>query len=246
MAKTQTAINDIRQSLDDVEPRPANNAEQQAKRQYAERFSHALARQIADLLRPKFPGVFPDAGGTGVESAAGTSTGSKKLDVNFSNPQLGLALGVSIKTNNIRDKNGKGRYTKNFKRVDEEFLAEAMAYHVRQPYAVLVALYFMPFDSCDDGKSSGASSFGAFVRYFRRRAARVDPETRPELFERMFVGLYEHQEPFRGKVNFFNVQHAPPKQGRPPDEAFLTLQGLRSAIELAYDERNDPPFQWGK
>src|SRR5262245_27500507 len=74
---------------------------------------------------------------------ARTAKGFKKLDVNYSTPELGLALGVSIKTINYRDPETK-RYTKNYSRVDNELRAEAMDYHQRQPFAVLVGLLFLP------------------------------------------------------------------------------------------------------
>ena len=58
---------------------------------------------VAAGLRPEFPGVLPAADGTRIESRARTGKGFKKLDVNYSTPELGLALGVSIKTINYRD-----------------------------------------------------------------------------------------------------------------------------------------------
>jgi hypothetical protein len=74
----------------------------------------------------------------------------KKLDVNYSTPQLGLALGVSLESINCRDASTE-RYTKNYSRNDNELRAEATDYHQRQPYAVLAGVLFLPFDSCDDG-----------------------------------------------------------------------------------------------
>ncbi len=92
--------------------------------------------------------------------------------MNYSTTDLGLGLGVSIKTINFRD--GKsGRYTKNFTRVDNELRAEAIDYHVRQPFAVLVGLVFLPYDACEDGRTTH-SSFGGAVRVFHYRANRTD------------------------------------------------------------------------
>src|SRR5207237_4749262 len=109
-----------------------------------------LAVLAASRLRKTFPAITPLANGTRQESKARTGKGVKKLDVNYSTPELGLALGVSIKTLNFRDAGSK-RYTKNATRIDNELRAEAMDYHKRQPYSVLVGVVFVPVDSCDDG-----------------------------------------------------------------------------------------------
>ena len=51
--------------------------------------------------------------------------GLKKLDVNHSTPEIGLGLGVSIKTINFLDIKTR-RYTKNIKRVDGELRAHLL------------------------------------------------------------------------------------------------------------------------
>jgi hypothetical protein len=104
------------------------------KKNYAERLSRALANRVAQHLRSAFPNILPDADGKGQESQARTSKGYKRLDVNYSTPELGLGLGVSIKTINFTDGRSK-RYTKNYTRADGELRAEASDYHERQPYA---------------------------------------------------------------------------------------------------------------
>ncbi len=100
------------------------------KHGYAFRLSNALARTVADALRADFPGILPSPEGTGAESSAPVDSGFKRLDVNYSTVQLGLALGVSIKTLNFSDE-GSGRFTKNATRIDNELRAEALDYHVR-------------------------------------------------------------------------------------------------------------------
>lgn len=139
--------------------RPAADADRGVKKNYAEALSRALAQLFADELRRKFPGIKPDVEGRGHESKARTAKGFKQLDVNYSTPELGLGLGVSIKTLNYRDGKSK-RYTKNFTRVDNELRAEALDYHVRQPWSVLQGVLFLPVDSCDDAKRSSPSSLG--------------------------------------------------------------------------------------
>ena len=83
------------------------------KKNYAELLSRALAQRFADALRSSFKGILPNPDGSGQESKARTGKGLKKLDVNYSTVELGLGLGVSIKTINFRDPKTR-RYTKNY------------------------------------------------------------------------------------------------------------------------------------
>jgi hypothetical protein len=213
------------------------------KKNYAEKLSRALASKLAHRLRTAFPGVLPDALGKGQESKARTSKGFKKLDINYSTPELGLGLGVSIKTINFRDGATK-RYTKNFTRADAELRAEAADYHERQPYAVMIALIFLPIDACDDGggKNKSHSSFGGAVQVFRFRAGREKATDPPLLFERVFLGLYEPDAEGSGDVSFFDVMDVPPKNGRPTN--CRTLSDVVSEIVKTYDARNRPTFKW--
>jgi hypothetical protein len=89
---------------------------------------------LANALRPSFP-ILPDEFGKKQESKARTSKGYKKLDINYSTTELGLGLGVFVKTLNFKDPKSQ-RYTKNYSRIDNELRAEASDYHERQPYAV--------------------------------------------------------------------------------------------------------------
>lgn len=210
------------------------------KKNYAERLSRALAQRFANALRPHFEGILPDSSGKGQESKARSAKGYKKLDVNYSTPELGLGLGVSIKTINFVDPKSK-RYTKNYTRVDAELRAEATDYHDRQPYSVMVAVIFLPLDFCDDG-GNAPSSFGQSVQIFRFRGGRTEPTDPSMLFERVFIGLYDTAESTFGNVGFFDVMSAPPKHGRP--KQLLTWQELVAAVVGAYDARNRPSFQW--
>jgi hypothetical protein len=167
------------------------------KKNYAEMLSRALSQRFADALRETFEGILPDPGGFGQESRARTGKGLKKLDVNYSTVELGLGLGVSIKTINFRDPRTR-RYTKNYTRVDNELRAEAADYHERQPYAVLCAVVFLPLDACDDGGKAAPSSFGQAIQIFRHRAGREKPVDDPTLFERVLVGLYNGCSPVSG------------------------------------------------
>jgi hypothetical protein len=167
----------IGEDLRSLPPREATQTRAQ-KKNYAEALSRLLATRLASGLRPFFDGIMPDALGRRQESKARTSKGYKKLDINYSTTELGLGLGISVKTLNFVDEKSQ-RYTKNYTRIDNELRAEASDYHERQPYAVMVAVIFLPLNSCTDGKArrraSGellttASSFAQAVHIFRHRA----------------------------------------------------------------------------
>lgn len=226
-------------------PRPEPSAKAAAKKNYAERLSRAIASCLANELRPSFPGILPDKDGKRQESKAPTAKGYKKLDVNYSTVELGLALGVSVKTLNFPDAVNR-RFTKNFTRVDNELRAEAMDYHVRQPFSVLVGILFLPVDSCDDaGRGSrverGISSLGRAVQVFRQRANRSDPGDLPDLFERFFIGLYDVDT---GQTRFIDVMNRPPRSRRPTQDESLGLAGLVTQIVRTYSDRNNPAFEW--
>jgi hypothetical protein len=150
---------------------------------------------------------------------------------------------VSIKTINFRDA-GSGRYTKNYTRADAELRAEASDYHDRQPYAVMIAVVFMPVDACDDGSSKTPSSFGGAVQTFRFRAGRDAPMAPSPLFERVFIGLYGLGQERFGEVVFFDVMNAPPRRGRPAQATLLDFAQLIDEIVRTYDRRNHPQFEW--
>jgi hypothetical protein len=116
----------------------------------------------------------------------------------------------------------------------------------------MVALIFLPIDSCDDAKSPRneegrepePSSFGADVRIFRFRANRRDHRNDLDLFERVLIGLYETDGEESGRVHFFDVMDRPPRYGRPRASSLLTLDQAIEAIRETYDARNNPPFEW--
>ena len=211
------------------------------KKNYAQRFSTALATRVANSLRNDFPGILPDSDGGRQESPSRTAKGTKKLDVNYSTPELGLGLGVSIKTLNFRDGKSK-RYTKNMTRIDNELRAEAVDYHQRQPYAVLIALCFLPYDSCEDGRGRTPSSFGHAVKTFFYRARRRKPEDDVSLFEKVYVGLYRYEGHLRGQVDFFDVELPPPSQGAP--STLLNWNSVIESIRDEFDRRNESKFKW--
>jgi hypothetical protein len=225
------------------------------KKNWSEAFSRALAVMFANHLRADFPGVNPDEHGRRQERPARTNRGYKKLDVGYSTEELGLALGVSIKSINFRDEKTK-RYTKNYSRNDNELRAEAMDYHRRQPFAVLVGVLMLPVDSCDDA-GADESSFAAAVRYFRKRCGRHAPDGDADLFEAFFIGLYDDSDPSGSNDLFFDVNDPPPKSGRPrrrpypidvvpPEYLDLSLAEVVVKIRSNYDAVNSYPFDYAR
>jgi hypothetical protein len=246
-----------------AEPRPADaDDDQKGKKNYAERLSNAIAVLIANELREtgEFQGILPNPDGTGRETktASGARKKLKKTDVRFSTFDTGLELLVSIKTLSFRDRSVRGgetvlgRYTKNMVRNDHELRAEATDLHERHPYAVLVAMLFLPFTACDDA-ANDKSSFAHAVMTFRARIGRELPSDPHQLFERLFIGLYEHEGERVGEVWFFDVADAPPRRGRPkrrdprkgePRRALLSLDEVIAEIVKTYGIRNRRYIEW--
>ena len=228
-------------------PRPSERDLQPEKNKYAIRFADRMAELIARHLGTKLVGIVAST-----KRAAGSARGKKQLDINFSTPQLGLALGISLKSVHIREASGSSRYTHNMKRNEEELRIEATGYHKRQPYAVMVGVLFLPFDSCDDAKRNNPSSFGSWVRHLRPYAGRSGPRDDDDRFERIYIALYE---PDGSDLRFFDVEGAPPKSGRPPldgpaydvnDEPrrLLSYSEFLDATYHAYLHRNSAEFRW--
>jgi hypothetical protein len=188
-------------------PRPKRSDLVGKKNQYAVRFAEHMAEHIASDLLARLPDIAATT-----KRTAGSLRGKKQLDVNFSTPQVGLALGISLKSVHLRDVKGAERYTHNMKRNEEELRIEATGYHKRQPYAVMVGVLFLPFDSCEDGKKDNPSSFGSWVRHLRPYTGRDEPDEDPDKFEKIFIALYELDGT---DMRFFDVTGNPPKNSRP-------------------------------
>jgi hypothetical protein len=197
------------------------------KKNYAQNLSAELALMVAACLRPHYKKarVTPKEDGTSLEFSIGAKIDSKKTDAGVWDDAAGLILGVSIKTYSFRDFHGRtktkpahlGRYQRNVKRNDLELRDEADVLHRRQPYAVLVGLFFMPRDACWDGVT-GHSSFAHAVFTFRKRVGRDSADAaRSDLFEKLYIGLFTDD----GAVEFFDVERPPPKNQPPTDTISL-------------------------
>jgi hypothetical protein len=250
-SKTEPAVDGasvIKHVLHASRARPTVDALQHEKNQYAIRFANEMGSAFARDLAPLMKGITSTA-----ERGAGSVRGKKQLDVNFSNPQVGLALGISLKSVHLRDKGSGKRYTHNMKRNEEELRIEASGYHKRQPYAVMVGVLFLPFDSCNDGKGKNPSSFGSFVRYLRPYAGRSGPHDDDDRFERIYVALYETDG---SDLRFFDIEADPPMNARPPTEGppvdavdgrpkrLLSYKEFLDAVYHVYLRRNSAEFRW--
>lgn len=258
-------IKNFKDALAHAKTRPPDDSARKLKKNYSQRLSNAIASLFAGRLRAigHFRTILPLADGTGHEtkSAGGSTKKLKKTDVRYATPYTGLELLVSIKTLNFRDakkddSTGEvklGRYTKNMVRNDHELRAEAMDHHDRFPYSVLIALFFIPIDSCDDG-ATAVSSFAHAVMTFRPRTGRIDAVGPAAKFERFFIGLYDANDPTGHCVGFFDVLTPPPKRGRPPwpneepDELrggkLLTIDQVVAEIVREYGIRNRTYIRW--
>jgi hypothetical protein len=217
-----------------AEPRPTTVDKPHVKNAYAIRFADAMASEIAKDLNVWLKGITASAART-----AGSVEGkTKQLDINYSTPKLGLALGVSLKSVHIQDASN-GRYTHNMKRNEEELRIEASGYHKRQPYAVMVGVLFLPFDSCTDGKLKNPSSFGSWVKHLRPSTGRIDTKNDIDKLEKIFIGLYELDG---SDLKFFDTQCAPPKNQKPSN--LMTYSEFLLAVYEAYFDRNSVKFRW--
>lgn len=97
-------------ALETAGPKPATLTEsggdnRAAKKNWAQRFSNALASTIAEQLRPKYPNarVTPRPDGSGQEFSVGGKVDRKRTDVGVWDDAAGLVAGISIKTYTFRD-----------------------------------------------------------------------------------------------------------------------------------------------
>lgn len=223
----------LRGVLAQARPRPAVSDDDTAKIKYAVRFAEQMGVEIAADLGSYLKGIEATT-----KRNAQSERQKQQLDINFSTPALGLALGISLKSVHLGDK-VNGRYTHNVKRNLEELRIEAFGYHKRQPYAVMIAVLFLPFDSCADGKKNNASSFGAWVKKLRPFTGREDHDGDLDRFEKIYIALYD---PDSAELGFFDVADAPPKNSRPA--RLSSYPEFLDAVHHAYLRRNDAEFAW--
>ena len=210
---------------------------------FAITFALQMSELIAAALRPHFPEI--KYGETPSRAVAGL----KRVDVSYNTNQAGLGLAVSLKSVHFGERDeGASGFIHNMKRNDEELRVEATGHHLRQPYAVLVGVLFLPLESCtDQTETSETSSFASWVQYLWPLKGRDEPEDPPDRCELVFVALYSPaarnaaesiDDP---RLGFYHVggRVKCPRRGIPE---LLTFEEFLKLIKKTYDERNGKDF----
>jgi hypothetical protein len=194
-------------------------------------FAKHMSAAIAAALRPKYPEIKSG------ENPSRSVRGMKRVDINYSTPEAGLGFALSFKSVHFGEREGGNvRFIHNMKRNDEELRVEATSHHLRQPYAVMAAVLFLPFESCEDMEKS---SFASWVEYLWPLKGRDEPEDPPDRFELVFIGLYERDG---SGLGFYEVGGGVPcpRKGRP--KRLLELGDFLQRLVDTYNRRNGLDF----
>jgi hypothetical protein len=203
-----------------AELRQENN--QNASRHYSETLSKGVALWLRGLLLDN--GQFDWQDVLLPEATVPTCFGKKSLDVGCLDKNKYLALDLSIKTFSFLDPKTK-RYDKNYTGRFYELLGEGLDLRLSYPEAVLVALIFLPLDSCDDGTKKAPSSFGKAVKQYSKIASQGTADDHALSFEHVFVGLYSEEG-----VAFFDARNAPPFHGAPPAKSLMSTEQMLECV----------------
>ncbi len=200
--------------------------------QFAIAFAKHMGIHVAEALQPDFPGTVSG------ERLSQAVRGMKRVDVKYATPEAGLGLALSFKSVHFGEaKAGDANFTHNTKRNDEELRVEATGHHLRQPYAVMVAVVFLPLESCQDGEET--SSFASWVEYLWPLKGRTEPEDPPDRYELVFMSLYARDGT---KLGFYEVggEVRCPRKGRP--KGLLSFVDFLTRVRQVYDVRNGRDF----
>jgi hypothetical protein len=203
---------------------------------FAKRAGAAMAAGLEPYFHDMKSGETPSRG----------LTGAKRVDVNYSTREMGLGLAISLKSvHSGEEMHGDADFIHNMKRNDEEWRVEATQHHIRQPYSVLVAVLFLPFQACTD--LSPTSSFASWVEYLWQLKGRDEPDDAPDKYELVFVALYARDG---SRLGFYQVggEVKCPRYGEPKSltsfERFLALVRKkfiqRNSLEFTF-EGEEPP-----
>ena len=198
---------------------------------FAIAFAKYMGIEVAKALEPHFPGIMSG------EKPSRAVRGMKRVDVKYSTAEAGLGLALSFKSVHFGERDaGAADFIHNLKRNDEELRVEATGHHLRQPYAVMVAVVFLPFESCQD---MDKSSFASWVEYLWPLKGREEPEDPPDRFELVFIGLYARDG---RELGFYQVggEVPCPRKGRP--RRLLGLGEFLGLIRETYARRNGLDF----
>ncbi len=200
---------------------------------FAIAFAKHMGSEVANALQASgFPGTVSG------EKLSQAVRGMKRVDVKYATPEAGLGLALSFKSVHFGEENGGDAYfIHNMKRNDEELRVEATGHHLRQPYAVMVAVVFLPLESCQDEDEQ--SSFASWVEYLWPLKGRIEAEDPPDRYELVFMGLYARDG---SKLGFYEIggQMPCPRRGRPKE--LLSFTDFLVRVRKVYDIRNGRDF----
>jgi hypothetical protein len=208
-------------------------------------FSIYFAAHFGAVIAEAFRSDFGEDNVASGEVGSGSSEGEKRIDISYSTRQSGLGFMISLKSVHRGERDeGNSRFTHNLKRNDEELRVEATALHLRQPYAVLVAVMILPFEACEDkwkyrGSGPLTSSFARWVEKLWTLKGRIEPEDPPNQFELVFVALYKRD---RSRLAFYQVggETECPRTG--PPAPLLTFDEFVERVKNCYYNRNQRDF----
>jgi hypothetical protein len=197
--------------------KPSTN-DQHKSRHYSETLSKGLAHWLRDLVAKDslYHSVLTP------EAKVATVYGGKSLDVAALDERGYLLLDLSIKTFNFKDRktlNYRHNYTGRFYELLGEELDLRRSYH----WATLVALIFLPIDSCND---STPSSFAHAVRQFSKVAPDPIHSEGSACFEHVFIALHSPN----GDISFFDATVPPPRTGQPAADHQLSTDAMLEMI----------------
>lgn len=180
-------------ALDDLGPKPSDEASRSVKGQYSGRMSAALAQVVGTALRDRgLDGTRPsppgESGISGAERRMAGGIGNKRVDVTWATEESGLMLAFSIKCINFRDARTKN-YQKNFTNRRGDMLFEAVTLHRRFPYSTLIGLFIFDSGAKADATTQRAATFVNAHRGLSLFTGRADPSAREEQYEKLYVGL---------------------------------------------------------
>ena len=176
-------------------------------------------------LRGARPGAPGEAAGAGAERRMAGGIGAKKVDVTWATEELGLLLGISVKSINFKDAK-TGNFQKNLTNRRGDMLMEAVTLHRRFPYAVLAGFFFLDQGAENDGtltrdgRNRRRSTFLNAHARMKLFTGRDDPAGRDEQYERMYILLLD-AAPDRVEIWAFEV--GAPAEAVPLDAVFDTL-----------------------
>lgn len=199
---------------------------------FAIAFAKYMGIEVAEALEPDFPKIISG------EKPSRAVRGMKRVDVKYATPEAGLGLALSFKSvHRGEEKGGDADFIHNMKRNDEELRVEATGHHLRQPYAVMAAVVFLPFESCTDAEEQ--SSFASWVEYLWPLKGRDEPDDPPDRYELVFLALYARDG---SELGFYEVggKVACPRTGRP--KSLLSFAEFLARLRKVYDTRNGRDF----